>query len=263
MTGCEPIHPTATPTPTPTPTLAPVILPTETQSLDTGWLLSRPGLERRTLNIIDDKNQWVESLHIFRLDTNQYRFDVAYHRTPQTLRDWRAETNALMVVNGGYFRIENNEYIPNGLTIVNGEVIGSSYGDFAGMLAITREGPELRWLAQESYDPNEELLAALQSFPILVKPGGELGIPQQNEDYQKASRTVIGQDKDGQILFMIAPQGYFTLHQLSVYLTESDLELDMAVNLDGGPSSGILVSNPPEEISGQALLPVVIVVYEH
>jgi hypothetical protein len=261
-TGCGTVDPIDTPTPTPTPTLVPVISPTATQSLDTGWVDLQPGLERRTINILDDENQWVEALHVFRLDTNQYRWDVAYHRTPQSLRDWQAETDALIVVNGGYFRIENDVTIPNGLTIANGEVIGSSYGTFAGMLAITQDGPELRWLEQEPYNPNEGLLAALQSFPILVKPGGVLGLSEEHEDHQKASRTVIGQDTHGRILLMIAPRGYFTLQRLSACLTETDLELDIAINLDGGPSSGILVANPPEQISGLALLPVVILVVD-
>ena len=60
------------------------------------------------------------------------------------------------------------------------------------------------------------------------------------------------------MLFMVAPEGYFTLHQLSVYLTESDLNLDIAVNLDGGGSTGILVANPPEIIPPTRPLPFVI-----
>jgi len=105
------------------------------------------------------------------------------------------------------------------------------------------------------------LQAALQAFPMLVKPGGELGFGAERENYAKARRTVIAQDKDGRILFIVAPFGYFTLHQLSVYLTESDLNLDIAVNLDGGGSTGILVTNPREIIPSRVLLPFVILVY--
>ncbi len=119
----------------------------------------------------------------------------------------------------------------------------------------------LRWLVQEPYNSNEKLQAALQSFPILVRPGGELGFGAERENYARARRTVIGQDKEGRILFIVAPEGYFTLHQLSVYLTQSDLDLDIAVNLDGGGSTGILVANPPESIPARVLLPFVILVY--
>ena len=129
------------------------------------------------------------------------------------------------------------------------------------MLAIDQSGAELRWLVQEPYNPNEQLRAALQSFPILVQPGGELGFPADRENYARARRTVIAQDRDGRILFMVAPKGYFTLHQLSVYLTESDLNLDVALNLDGGGSTGILVAEPREIISPRTLLPFVILVH--
>ncbi len=265
LVGCNstPVPPTATPIPTSTvsPSPAPTLAPTLELIPDTGWRWLQPGLERRLIKVYDDQNQQVESLYLLRLDTNQFRLDVAYHETPQTLENWQRETGALLVVNGGYFRIENEKYIPNGLTITHGEPFGNSYGSFGGMLAISDHRAELRWLADQPYDPYEPLRAALQSFPVLVKPGGKLGFPEQYEDNLPARRTVLGQDREGRILFMVAPRGYFTLHQLSVYLTESDLDIDIAINLDGGPSSGILVSRPREIIPAETLLPIVILVY--
>jgi exopolysaccharide biosynthesis protein len=213
------------------------------------------------IRIDNDQNQHIESLYIWRLDQNYFRLDVAYHETPLSLESWQQETDALLIVNGGYFRVENERYIPNGLTIYNGEAVGNTYESFAGMLAIRDSGAELRWLAQQPYNPSEPLRAALQSFPLLVKPGGELGFSEQFEDNVKARRTVIGQDRDGNLLFIVAPRGHFTLHQLSVYLTESDLNLNIALNLDGGPSTGILVANPQEIIPSQTSLPIVILVY--
>ena len=246
--------PAQSPFPTSTVTPVPTFIP------DTGWSQLHSGLERRIINILDDNRQRIEYLYILRLEPEYYQFDVAYHPEPQTLEAWQAETGVLVIVNGGYFRKENERYIPNGLTVVKGEVIGSSCGAFGGMLAITDVGPELRWLAETPYDPTEPLRGGLQSFPLLVKTGGEIGFPSDLEDNQQARRTVIGQDKDGRILFIVAPLGYFTLHQLSAYLTASDLALDIALNLDGGPSSGLVLSSPWEEISAYTLLPIVITV---
>lgn len=256
------LTPTITPTPTQTPLPTLTAAPSPTPIIpDMGWELLQPGLERRKVNLFDDKGQHVEHLYILRLDPTHFRFDVAYHQQPQTLEVWQAETDALIVVNGGYFRQEEEVYLPNGLTVVNGEVIGSSYDDFAGMLAVTDDGPELRWLAQAPYDSNEPLKAALQSFPLLVKPGGELGFPAEHEDNRQARRSAIGQDKKGQILLIIAAQGYFTLHQFSKYLTHSDFDLDIALNLDGGKSSGVLLANPLEKVTELTLLPIVITVH--
>jgi uncharacterized protein YigE (DUF2233 family) len=251
--------PTANIPPTPVPTAA--VMPTPTLVPDTGWQVLQPNLERRVINLSDAAGEFLERLYILRVDPTSYQFGVAYDKKAKQLSDWLAETGAVVVINGGYFRQEGEDYIPTGLTIVDGEVIGSSYGAFAGMLAVTPNGPELRWLAQQPYNPDEPLLAGLQSFPILVKPGGVMGFPAENEDNKSARRTVIGQDRQGRILLMVASKGYPTLHQLSVYLADSDLDLDMAVNLDGGPSRGVLVANPPEGIAAFSALPIVITVH--
>jgi uncharacterized protein YigE (DUF2233 family) len=243
------------------PTAPPNVPATLGTTPDTGWSLLQPGLGRRVIPIYNDLNQQVESLYIWRLDQTYFRLDVAYDERPKSLETWQRETHALMVVNGGFYSIENETYFPDGLTIVDGKASGRSYNGFGGMLAIRNSRAELRSLVQQPYNSNEPLQAALQSFPVLVGPGGKLGFGADRENYVSARRTVIGQDQDGRILFIVAPQGYFTLHQLSVYLTESNLNLDIAVNLDGGGSTGILVASPHETISSSRPLPFVILVY--
>ncbi|HJS17597.1 MAG TPA: phosphodiester glycosidase family protein [Anaerolineales bacterium] len=253
--------PEATPTAISTRLPMPSVLPAVDAGPDTGWNLLQPGLERRVIQIYDDQNQQVESVHIWRLDQNYFRMDVAFDETPRSLQTWQRQTNAQMVVNGGYYSIDDERYLPNGLIVLDGEASGRSFSGYGGMLAITDSRAEVRWLVQEPYQSGEPLQAALQSFPILVRPGGELGFGPERENHVSARRTVIGQDTEGRILFIVAPQGYFTLHQLSVYLTESDLGLDIAVNLDGGGSTGILVTSPRELIPSDRPLPFVILVY--
>ena len=237
------------------------VSPTFDAVAETGWSLLRPGLEQRTNLVYNDQNQQVESVHIWRLNQSYFRMDVVYDQTPKSLETWQRQTNALMVINGGFYSIDDERYFPDGLTIVNGVASGRSFNGFAGMLAITASWAQLRWLAQKPYDSYEPLQAALQSFPVLVQPGGKLGFGAERENNLSARRTVIGQDKDDHILFIVAPQGYFTLHRLSVYLTESNLNLDIAINLDGGGSTGILVADPYEIIPSNRPLPFVILVY--
>jgi len=256
-----PPPPTSSLPQTPLPIHAPAASPSPAVP-DTGWERLRPGLERRVINVTGDTGEPFERLFLLRLEPEDFRFDVAYHPEPRTLEEWQAETNALIVLNGGYFRGEEGAYLPNGLTVVDGRAIGTSYGEFAGMLAVTRDGPELRWLTLEPYDPNEPLLAALQSFPVLVKPGGVMGFPEQEEDHRAARRSVIAEDRDGRVLFVVASRGNFTLHRLSAYLVASDLDLYIAVNLDGGPSSGVLLASPLDQVPALVPLPVVITVLD-
>jgi hypothetical protein len=164
-----------TPIPTLTPSPTPSLVPTLDPAPDTGWTLLQPGLERRFLKIYNDQNQHIESLYIFRLDQNYFRLDVAYHESPRPLESWQRETDALLVVNGGFFRVENEKYFPNGLTIVNGQPLGSSYESLVECWrSVNRE--RIRSLAEEPYTHGEPLLAGLQSFPVLVKPGGNLAL---------------------------------------------------------------------------------------
>lgn len=237
--------------------------PTSTPSIpDTGWQSIRTGLEQRTIRRFAEKGKQIEQLYLLRVDPTYYRFDIAYQpKNPLTLAEWQAETGALIILNGGYYRQEGETFIPTGLTIINGQPLGVSYADFAGMFTVTENGPQLRWLAQAPYNPAESIMAALQSFPLLVKPGGELGFSEQYEDGVKARRTVIGQDRAGRILLLVAAQGDFTLHQLSLYLSNSDLGLDIALNLDGGASSGLLLADSAQGVTALSRLPIVITVY--
>jgi hypothetical protein len=263
LVGCKTGELLSTIAITPSATFKQIPLPTQKPNpKEPGeWEQLQPGLERRILDIIKEGEHW-ESLYILRLEPDYFQFGVAYEPQGLALEAWQEQTNALIIVNGGYFWQEGEQYFPNGLTVIDGTPMGASYDDFGGMFAVTENGPQLRWLANQPYDPSEQLLSALQSFPILVKPGGEMGFSAEHEDNLSARRTVIAQDREGRILLMIAPGGNLTLHQLSAYLTSTDLNLEIAINLDGGPSSGILLAEPHEKIPAIWPLPIVIIISE-
>lgn len=253
-------------TPTFVPTVARNPEPVQgTQALpatsDSSWSLLKPGLERRVLKIHNAQNQLVESIHIWRLDQGYFRFDVAFDATPKTLETWQKETNASIVLNGGFYSTDEERYWADGLIVLNGEASGRSFSGYGGMLAIEESRAEVRWLVEQPYRTGERLQAALQAFPILVKPGGQLGFGAERENHVQARRTVIAQDRAGRILIIVTPEGYFTLHQLSAFLTGSDLDLDIALNLDGGGSTGILVTEPHELIPPTRPIPFVILAY--
>jgi len=254
------IVPLATPAPpsaTETANIALTATAVPTPIPDTGWLPVQPGMEQRILHLYEESGAIRERLILLRLEPTQFIFRVAYRPgAPQSIPAWQEETGALLIVNGGYFTEEN---IATGLIVVEGQASGSSYGDFAGMLAIDERGPQLRWLSERPYTPEEPLLYALQSFPMLVRPDGTPAFPE--EDGMMARRTAIGQDGNGRILFIFAPWGSLTLHELSVFLATSDLDLQIAFNLDGGPSTGMLLAGETAvEIPAFTLLPAVITV---
>ena len=221
--------PTPTPYPTPWPTPTP-------EPPDTGWQPLRPGTEVR--QVLVETGAVAERLTIVRLNPDTVRFRVHYDPVaPRTVSGWAERLQPLLVVNGGYFTPENETI---GLLISDGQAWGTSYGEFAGMLAVTPGGQvSVRWLRDQPYHAGEPLQEALQSFPVLVKPGGEMGFPSGADDGRPARRSIVAQDRQGRILFAVAPRGYLSLHELARFLAESDLDLEVALNLDGGFSTGL------------------------
>ncbi|MCS7177743.1 MAG: phosphodiester glycosidase family protein [Anaerolineae bacterium] len=254
------------PSPTPTPTAPPTLPPTPTpEPPDTGWRAVEDGVELRQIRVALGEGI-AERTTLVRLNPARVHFRVLY--TPgegQRISEWMSTLQAagpspLLVVNGGYF---TSEYLATGLVISNGRVYGTSYSGFGGMFAVLPGGRvEVRWLVARPYTPTEVLVEAVQSFPVLIRPGGILGFPSDADAGQTARRTVVAQDQSGRILFMVAQDGFFSLHALARWLLESDLELDTALNLDGGQSTGLYLhadDGTTVQIDSGVPVPVVIV----
>lgn len=242
------LSPTATPTATATPSPSPTSPPP-----DTGWQAVEPGVELRQMRVPVGSVE--ERVVLVRLDPARFRFRVLY--TPgvgQRAAQWAAgQPSALLVVNGGYF---TPEYRATGLLVSDGQASGVSYSGFGGMFAVRPDGQvELRWLEERPYDPGEPLSAAVQCFPMLIRPGGELGFPADGDDATPARRTVVAQDRQGRVVFLVADRGFFSLHGLARWLLASDLEVDAALNLDGGLSSGLILAAGTTPVAVDSLVP--------
>jgi hypothetical protein len=192
-----------------------------------------------------------------RLDPDAVRFRVHYDPdTPLPIGGWAQRLQQpLLVVNGCYFTPENQT---TGLVISDGQAYGVSFGDYAGLFAVTPdEQVSIRWLREQPYDPAEPLTQALMSFPVLVKPGGVMGFPADADDGRPARRTVVATDVSGRILILIAPRGFLSLHELARFMAdESDLAVDVALNLDGGYSTGLWLRTAEDPLVVDSLVPV-------
>ena len=198
-------------------------------------------------------------LTIVRLDPARVRLRVVYAPDrPRGLRTWFEQRRPLAAINGGFFTPEHQA---TALLISDGVTIGESYEGFGGMLAVTPEGGvDLRALRDQPYDPAEPLAQALQSFPMLVFPGGEPAAIE--DDGSRARRSVVALDRTGRLLLLVSPTSDFTLHGLADWLSRSDLDVDRALNLDGGSSTGLYLGDGAlhEEIDAFGPLPTVLLV---
>jgi uncharacterized protein YigE (DUF2233 family) len=258
--ACATITLTPTPTATLVPTSTPHPVPSPTvEPDDTGWQSLGNGIELRRLLV--ELNGVRNRLWLARIDPARVKFRVLYDRTnPRPISEWFTSISSLLVVNAGYFTEDN---YATGLIISDGTRSGQSYTGFGGMFAVwTRPADrvEVRWLVAKPYTPTEPLRQAVQAFPMLVHSGGKPAIAE--DDGKLARRTVVGQDRKGRIVFVLSPEAFFTLKTLSAFLAVSDLELDTALNLDGGPSSGMLIAgrDGPLGADSWVKIPAVIVV---
>lgn len=255
------VEPTAAPQPlptlmpTPTGAPAPTVAPQPTAPPDTGWMSAASGIELRRLR----PPATPAPLSVVRIDPARARFRVGYNPAdPQRIEAWADATGAVAVINGGFFDAANTA---TALLVQGGVAQGESYVGRGGMFTVgPAEQVGLRGLAAHPYDPNEPLLEALQGWPLLV---GSAGVAAYTyEDGARARRSVVALDQAGNVLLIASAVPAFTLAELAAWLAESDLDIAVAVNLDGGSSTGLVLQSAAvqERISPFVALPIVLLV---
>jgi uncharacterized protein YigE (DUF2233 family) len=143
---------------------------------------------------------------------------------------------AVVAITGGYFQ---PDFQPSGLLRIDGRALRplSDDGVLSGIVAITQEGA-LRLLARG--DGVERLPTAFQAGPYLIDPGGAVGV---RPSPASARRTLIAVDDHGRVL-LLASAGALPLHRLATLLHDHPVlfgleRVERALNLDGGPSTGL------------------------
>jgi uncharacterized protein YigE (DUF2233 family) len=206
-----------------------------------------------------------DTVTIARFDPNSVTLSVGYNpQSPRFASQWMQQTQALAVINGGYFDANDNA---TALVISNGQATGSSYSGFGGMLSVDAQGHiSLRSLREQPYNSGEALTQATQSSPMLALNGKRT---QFTADASTSRRSVVAIDKQGRLLFIASPGETFSLDQLATLLVSSDLDIDTALNLDGGGSTGLYINGSGSGSGSQHVaidslvaLPLVVIVKE-
>jgi Phosphodiester glycosidase len=146
---------------------------------------------------------------------------------------------ALAVVNGGYFEADfkPSTWLKNGGV----ELAKKSDTSKGGVLALGDGAPYVGSFAGLSFEPK----LAVQSFPLIVEAEGKPGI--YRDDGRRAARTVACLvDKALHFIVITAPRGDGpTLFESAAILAEPwprGFGCSVALNLDGGPSTGVWFS---------------------
>jgi exopolysaccharide biosynthesis protein len=222
------------------------------------WIQAAPGVQLRYEDWKSQGNN-EDTVTIVRFDLKRVHIKIKYQPLqPMSISDWIKQEQAIAVINGGYFDEQNHA---TGLVISDGQVSGTSYAGFGGMLSVDAQGHvNLRSLRDQPYDPdNEQLQQAMQSTPMLMLNGKRT---QFNANAASSRRSIVATDKQGRLLLIASPGQAFSLDELADLLASSDLSINSALNLDGGASTGLYMNAGSHHVAIDSLvgLPLVIVV---
>lgn len=246
------------PTPTPGPTFTPSPSPTPPE-----WRTIARGISQVYLPVPTPGSSEPSYFYVLRIDPAEVTFKVIYDpKEPHLIDQWQSITRAPIVFNGGFFTGSNK---PNGRIVSDGVLYGSplNYGDdsigIPGLLAVTGHRVEVYALGRSSYNPGGlRFDQAVEAYPLLLLPGGQPTFPQ--DTLKRARRTVIGLDQANRVVVIISDIPLYSLYQLSEWLATSNLGLDTALNLDGGRSTGIMVTLQDESKLIDSIVPVPVVI---
>ena len=140
-------------------------------------------------------------------------------------------TRHLFIVNGGYF---DGNMKPVGYCKIGDEWLSKKSSEsLSGYLLLNDSGQlEIRHKTLPKGTPH----SVLQAGPLIIDPGGTVGI--HSELGLPAKRTVVAITSDQRVLVMTTSE--VTLYQFARFLKKQLPQIDRAINLDGGPSTGLI-----------------------
>ena len=230
-------------------------LPETAERPASDWLNIADGLQWRKLRPNGDE---LALLIVVRINPKKYRFRAIYRPgQPLSLSGWRElETDASVIVNANFFDTNNKAL---GLVVSDGALHGSAYRDRGGTFLIRKGEATVVASRSEPFQSVEEIEQAVQGFPLLVEQGRQAYFAAAGGE--RTRRSLIGIDKHGNVLILVAPFLGLSLADLSTYLPSTDLEIDAAVNLDGGGSSMIAIPGADYLLPSLDPVPTILALY--
>lgn len=194
---------------------------------------------------------------VIKVDPKQFQLRLAYDQKGQTIRSWAKDVEGI-VINSGFFK-EGNESV--GLLYIDGKRLDDHRIRPAGtgLLVIKPQGIDIMDLKNEAIPDEEELMNAVQTFPVLISNGQVVADTSLTSEDR---RTAIGKDVQGNIYLITAEFAHLGLYNFAKAVHDSGLQLTEVLNLDGGGSTGISVQTDTFQqfIDSETLVPTVLIV---
>lgn len=208
------------------------------------WEDAQAGLEF-ALAPVYFRGRYVDRLVLVRADPERFRIGVHFSKEAQSISDWQKQLGAAVVINSSFY--QNDPLAPTTPILSGGRALGpksyrSSHGAF--LAEPVKKGQKrfiMRDYNREPVDLKDSgYREAVVSYPTLLDGAGRVrAVP--NPQW-RADRSFIATDRQGRIILGTTEGGFFSLHRLGNFLKAAEgLEIERALNLDGGPPACLCV----------------------
>lgn len=219
----------------------------------TSWEEIEPGVERFDAKVAASGVAARLVLWRFSPESN-WSWSLATSTAPQAVSAWvdKGGSSTLFAVNAGYFHEDGS---PSGWVSVTGERWGKRFFDpeKSGIVTLGARPTVLLGTVPTS----TVVVDAFQSYPFLLK-GGRRAFAQETGQY--ARRTFVATDAENRWYVGVVPNEPITLFQLATLLEAMPIRWNRALNLDGGPSTGLVTSIDGREDRIDSFAPVAYVI---
>jgi uncharacterized protein YigE (DUF2233 family) len=189
------------------------------------------------------------TLHVWSFDPARFHLKVRQQAQAggQAISDFLTDPGDVLAINGGFFDIDSRQRLtPSGLLIVDGALVRDVTEKGSGIVFTTAAGVGI--VRRQDFS-TAGVTHAVQSGPLLVDPGGKLGIYKEDFDRQRRSAICL----DGGAVRIIMVEGGLSLLELGRVLSSpreaGGLACEIALNLDGGPSTQAMTRIGSQELS--------------
>jgi len=179
-------------------------------------------------------------IHAFAFDRRRFNLRTVQQtkETGSRAADFLERPGDIFAIDGGFFEKDDQGRLsPSGLLVVDGAQVAPEHERAgSGVLHVGNGGVAIAYRTKAP--PLSAMESAVQVGPILVDPGGKVGIYTSQGDRRRRSAiclrpgdvVAVVVDGDGLSLFQLA-------NLLAIPVEKGGVGCDVAINLDGGPST--------------------------
>jgi uncharacterized protein YigE (DUF2233 family) len=178
-------------------------------------------------------------IHVFDFEQTRFAMRVVEQKaaTGNHAGDFLESADDVFAINGGFFERDGSDRLsPSGLLIIDGQTVAEEH-QRAGSGVIHAGADGVAITPRKDFRDRSRVRHALQVGPLLVDPGGVKGI--YKNDVERHNRSAIC--LRGTSFTAFAVEGGISLFQfadlLSLPSNGGGFGCDVAINLDGGPST--------------------------